>query len=113
MSTTSPFVILHMPCADTVPWVTGKLEQAKFQAVRTFDLQVARLAQLDCPCPHHGMAECDCQMVVLLVYQNGSPPATLVVHGSDETSWLYLINTPQQSIGSKLEKNIQTALSVE
>jgi hypothetical protein len=113
MTSSSPFVVLRKPCADAVTTATSKLEQSGFQAVRTFDLQAARLAHLDCPCPHHGTAQCNCQMVVLLVYQGNYPPATLVIHGNDETSWFYLINLPQQSVGQHLEKNIQDILSLE
>ena len=113
MTATSPFIILHRPCEDAVTWAAHTLEKTGFRAVRTFDLQAARLAHLDCPCPHHGTAQCDCQMVVLLVYQGDNPPATMVVHGSDETSWFYLINIPQQQVEQNLEKNIQKVLSLE
>jgi hypothetical protein len=113
MTSTSPFVILRRPCDEAVPWAARKLEHAGFQTMRTFDLRAARLAHLDCPCPHHGTEQCDCQMVVLLVYQENIPPTTLVIHGSEETSWFYLINTPQQPSGQLLEKNIQEALSLE
>jgi hypothetical protein len=89
------------------------LEQSGFQPVRTFDLQAARLAHLDCPCPHHGTAQCNCQMVVLLVYKADYPPATLVIHGSDETSWFYLINLPQQAIGQLMENNIREVFGRE
>ena len=113
MPTTSPFAILHTPCDQAVIWAAQKLGQTGFQAVRTFDLQAARSAHLDCPCPHHGTAHCNCQMVVFMVYQGDSPPATLVIHGNDETSWFYLINIPQQPVGQHLEKNIQDMLSLE
>jgi len=113
MTATSPFVILRQPCDEAVAWATRKLEQSGLQTMRTFDLQAARLAHLDCPCPHHGTAQCNCQMVVLLVYQGDSSPTALVIHGSEETSWFYLINTPQQPIGQQLEKNIQEALHQE
>jgi hypothetical protein len=113
MSATSPFMILHKPSVEAIIWSTSKLEQAGFRAIRTFDLQAARSAHLDCPCPHHGTEQCDCQMVVLLVYQGDSHPATLVVHGNDEMSWFYLINSPQQPIGQMQEKNIQEVLSCE
>jgi hypothetical protein len=113
MTATSPFVILRRPCNEAVDWATRRLEQTGFQAVRTFDLQAARLAHLDCPCPHHGTTACNCQMVVVLVYQGDSLPATMVIHGNDDTSWFYLINMPQQPVGQHLEKNIQEALSLE
>lgn len=110
MPSSSPFAVLRQPCDQAINWATAKLEKANFRAMRTFDLQVARMAHLDCPCPHHGTEQCDCQMVVFLVYQNNFPPATLVIHGNEETSWLYLINTPQQSIDLQLEKDIQAVL---
>ena len=113
MTATSPFIILRRPCDEAVRWAAHRLEQTGFRAVRTFDLQAARLAHLDCPCPHHGTAQCNCQMVVLLVYQGNSAPVTMVVHGTDETSWFYLINIPQQPVGQHLEKNIEEALSLE
>jgi hypothetical protein len=113
MTATSPFVILRRPCDEAVAWAILKLEQSRFQTMRTFDLRAARLAHLDCPCPHHGTAQCNCQMVVLLVYQENNPPTSLVIHGSEETSWFYLINTPQQPSGQLLEKNIREVLSLE
>jgi hypothetical protein len=113
MSATSPFVILRRPCGEAVAWAAQRLEQTGFQTVRTFDLQDARLAHLDCPCPHHGTEQCNCQMVVLLVYQGNYPPATMVIHGNDETSWFYLINMPQQHIGQQFEKNILDVLNLE
>jgi len=113
MSATSPFMILRKPSIDAVAWSVSKLERAGFRTMRTFDLQAARSAHLDCPCPHHGNAQCDCQMVVLLVYKGDSHPATMVIHGNDEMSWFYLIDNPQQPIGPTEEKNIQEALSPE
>lgn len=113
MTNSAPFIILRQSCDEAVNWASCKLEQNGFQTVRTFDLQAARLAHLDCPCPHHGIAQCNCQMVVLLVYKGNSAPVTMVVHGTDETSWFYLINILQQSVGQQLKKNIEEALSLE
>jgi hypothetical protein len=111
MITPSPFVVLRKPCDEAVPWAASKLEQVGLQAMRTFDLQAARLAHLDCSCPHHGTAQCNCQMVVMLVYHKDSKPATMVIHGNEETSWFYLINQPQQPIDQAHEKSIREALS--
>jgi hypothetical protein len=113
MPASSPFAILRQPCDQAINWAASKLEQANFRAVRTFDLQVARMAHLDCPCPHHGTEQCNCQMVVFLVYQNDAPPVTLVIHGNEEMSWLYLIDKPQQPNESPQEKAIQDVLSPE
>lgn len=113
MAITSPFVVFEMNCAEAVFWATQKLEQAGFQAVRTFDLKAARLAHLNCACPNHGTTACTCQMVVLLVYQGNNPPATMVIHGYDEISSFFLVNTPQQPVQPDLEKNIQQVFGLE
>lgn len=111
MTTTPPFAILNKACDEAALWVVRRLEQTGFHVVRTFDLQAARSAHLDCPCPYHGTAQCTCQMVVVLVYHGNRPPATMVIHGNDEASWFYLINIPQQHVGRRLEKNIQEVLN--
>jgi hypothetical protein len=37
----------------------------------------------------------------------------VIVHGSDETSSFFLVNTPQQPIRPNFESSIQEALSLE
>lgn len=113
MTNMPPFITVNKPCSESVAWAMHRLEQAGFQTVQTFDLQAALISHLHCACPHHGTSQCNCQMVVLLVYQGSNPPATMVVHGSDEKSWFYLVNSAQQSIGHDLEKHIQDALYLE
>ena len=64
--------------------------------LRTFDLQIARQAQTSCPCPHHGTDQCDCQLVVLLVYQDHREPLAIVAHGYEGQTWFSVVDTPQQ-----------------
>jgi hypothetical protein len=82
------------------------LTGAGFRVVQTFDLQVARLAHPDCPCPHHGTEDCNCQMVVLLVYQKQGTPATLVIHGQDGRSWVSLASP----VGKRANPHIEMAI---
>ena len=68
--------------------LTQKLNNAGFQVIRSFDLQRAREVHPSCVCAHHGTTECDCQLIVLLVYLPNGEPQTLVVHGQGGTSHL-------------------------
>ncbi len=111
MITLNHFVTLYKPCDAAATWAMNILEQHGFQSFRTFDLQATRTGYADCPCPHHGTKQCNCQLVVVLVYQGSQPPATLLLHGSDEISWFYLVNTPRQPISQSLEKIITEVLS--
>jgi hypothetical protein len=80
------------------------------QVLRTFDLQLARLAHTEYPCPLHGTQQCDCQMVVLLVYAEQYQPVSLVAHGYDGKTWLSLVDTPQQQADPRLEEAIIRAV---
>jgi hypothetical protein len=113
MTVSSPFLKFLRPSDETVILAIGKLEQNGFQVVRTFDLQAARLAHSDCSCHHHGKAQCNCQMVVLLVYRGDNPPLTIAIHGTGKSCLFYLVNTPQQSEGLQLEENIREILNSE
>jgi len=104
------FLNLEQPCDEAIAWVIRQCNDAGLQALRTFDLQVARLAHTECPCPHHGTDRCDCQMVVLLVYGDQFQPISLVAHSHDGKTWFSLINTPQQRAEARLEAAIRQAL---
>jgi len=83
---------LHQPTEETVAWATQRLMACGFQVERTFDLHAARMSQVDCPCPYHGMDDCTCQMIVLLVHSQKTQPVTLVVHGHDDRTCLSIVN---------------------
>lgn len=110
MSTLMPFLVLDQTCDQVLTWVKQQLAGAGFRVVQTFDLQVARLAHPDCPCPHHGTADCNCQMVVLLVYGKQADPATLVIHGQDGRSWVSLVAPVGKRVNQHLEAVVRRVL---
>ncbi|NJC96265.1 MAG: hypothetical protein FIB03_08005 [Anaerolineae bacterium] len=81
--TTSSFLIVDLPCDMALQAAKKKLLQGGLRALQTFDLHTARHTQQDCPCPHHGTADCDCQMVVLMDNGESAEPDPLIQHGSD------------------------------
>ena len=85
---------------------TDVLQQAGYQVMRSFDLNAARAAHVDCSCPHHGTTMCDCQMVVLLVYGQDGPPVTLTAHSRDGRTQFALVNDPAQRPSPDLENAI-------
>lgn len=110
MSALIPFLVLDQTCDQVLAWVSQQLTSAGFRVVQTFDLQVARLAHPDCPCPHHGTNDCNCQMVVLLVYGKQDDPATLVIHGQDGRSWVSLAGPVGKRFNQHLEVVVRRAL---
>jgi len=110
MSALIPFLTLDQTCEQVQSWVNQKLVGAGFRVVQTFDLQAARLAHPECPCPHHGTNDCNCQMIVLLIYQKKDDPVTLVVHGQDGRTWLSLTSPAGQRANQHAETAIRRAL---
>lgn len=110
MSENAPFLILEKSCDAAIDWVVQQINQAGMQVVRTFDLHVARGDHAGCPCPHHDTDQCDCQMVVLLIYWGERQPVSLVAHGHDRGTWFSIVNTPQQHADPHLETAIRMAL---
>lgn len=90
--------------------VMESLTQAGLQIIQSFDLQTARTAQQNCSCPHHGTEQCNCQMVVLLVYPQVGEPATMVIHSHNEQNSISLIDSPGQRPDPELVDLIMESL---
>ncbi|MDP1546835.1 MAG: hypothetical protein Q8L87_12495 [Anaerolineales bacterium] len=110
--TTLSFLIVDLPCDMALQTTKKKLSQAGLRALQTFDLHTARHIQQDCPCPNHGTADCDCQMVVLMVYGETAEPATLILHGSDGQTRFSIADDPSQRADRKLVASIREALDI-
>jgi hypothetical protein len=106
----SPFLSINQSCNEALAWTKEQLIQAGLRPVQTFDLHAARAGLVDCPCPHHGTQQCDCQMIVVLVYGNTAEPATLILHGNDGQTWLSLIDNSIQRSDESIQSTIQSTL---
>ena len=113
MNMLSSFLTLNCPCEEALPWSRQSLTQSGWRVLQTFDLHTARHGLEECPCPHHGTSECDCQMFILLVYGEAIEPATLILHGNDGQTWISLIENPNQRTDRKMISGIQEALKVQ
>ena len=111
MNSFSPFFSADRSYDEVLPWLKQQLSDAGLRMMQTFDLRLTTsLQQGQCTCPHHGTDQCDCQMVVLLVYGNGPEPASLILHGNDGHTWLSLVDQPAQHAETKIVSTIQQAL---
>jgi len=106
----SPFLSVDRSCDETLKWSKEQLIQVGLRPIQTFDLHTARIGLHDCPCPNHGTDECDCQMVVLLVYGNTDTPETLILHGNGETTWLSITNNIVSNATGSITERILTTL---
>jgi hypothetical protein len=81
MNQSSLLLSVNVACDEAVSQIVERVRAIGWRVMRSFNLQAAREAHLECTCPHHGTARCDCQMVVLLVYMDTGEPLTLIAHG--------------------------------
>jgi len=112
MTTLSPFLSINSSCDQALQMTKNKLSQAGLLTVQTFNLNTARLGLHSCSCPNHGTEECDCQMIVLLVYGEDAEPATLILHGNDGTTWVSVTDSPLHRTDAKLMTSVRQALEV-
>ncbi len=101
---------LKQACEEATAKAVELLSGSGLRIVRSFDLQSARSAHVECTCPHHGTAQCTCQFVVLLVYGHIGAPVTLVAHGQDGYTWFSMVDSPRQPADSQLRATITQAL---
>ncbi len=112
MGSLTPFLTVAGSADETLRRLRQPLDRAGLRVLRTFDLKDARLAAADCPCPHHGEAGCECQMVVLLIYGEAAPPVTLILHGSQGWTWLSLGDTAARETHALIRLSIERALQI-
>jgi len=108
----APFLVMEQPYEVTIAWIVERLRNLGLQTTITFDLQVARHAHSNCSCPHHGTEQCDCQMVVVLVYGRDSKPISLVIHSHEAITQLSFVDTPQQPVNTQLKKLLLRTLTL-
>ena len=106
----SPFLSIYCSCDEALPRVSQQLSEAGFRTVQTFDLHSAMTNTHGCSCPNHGTEECDCQMVVLLVYRAAAAPVSLILHGNSGQTWISLADTILQNPNSQLQITMLKAL---
>jgi len=85
---TQPFSSINYPCNDALQLIRKQLTQAGLHSVQTFNLHTALAGLHDCSCPNHRTDDCDCQIVILLVYGEFEEPVTLILHGNYKQTWL-------------------------
>lgn len=115
MSILSPFLIVEQNCEEVLRLVRATLTEAGFRAVQTFDLQIARQAHLECQCPNHGTTNCNCQMLILLVYGKQENPATLILHSEEGSTGISLAGPANdhavQNLGGIIRRTLMSKMS--
>ena len=113
MSQGTYLLTLNLDSKKAVKRMMDRLAADGMKVIRSFDLQTARAAHVDCTCPHHGKDECDCQLVVMLVYDERGTLLTLLAHGKDNKTHFALVDPPERVQERILKNKILQALALE
>ncbi len=106
-----PLLKLNCIGDDALSRVMEILNETGLRVMVSFDSHHVRETLSPAMCPHHGTSGCDCQIVILLVYDDDRKPATLLAHGQDGETWISLATAPGQRPPAHLERKISTALT--
>lgn len=101
---------INQPCDEIFSWLNQSLSRKGLRILRTFDLHDARLSHEECSCPYHGTDQCDCEMVVLLIYRKSEEPVTLILHGNNGQTWLSIVNNSIKQADPSIQLSIEQAL---
>lgn len=102
MLSADQFLTLAMDSEAAVVLITERLKKVDLQIMQSFDLRAASAAHGACICPYHGSDQCDCQMVVYLVYGQIERPVTIVLHSHNQQTYLSLVDRQETGLGSKI-----------
>ena len=86
-----PVFIIESPCAQFVERLKIALIDKGFLVLQSFDLQSTRIIHDDCSCPHHGANQCNCEVIVLLIYQGRSAPIPILLDGRDGKTFVSIV----------------------
>lgn len=86
--------------------VIQRLDTRGLVVKESFDLQIAKATHTGYDCPHHGSTDCDCQILVMLVYGKSSSPITLVIHSMDSRTHISIVAPNAGEVGNILTEEI-------
>ena len=112
MSQESRLLSLNLDGNKAVENLSHCLTSDGMHVIRSFDLQTARAAHENGPCPHHGEKPCDCQLIVLLVYDDRGSLLKIIAHSKDRKTHFSLINTPLTNHERRIKSKILQALAL-
>jgi len=89
-----PIVSVQQDCDAVVAQITAALKSAGYFVMQSFDLHTAMQPHSSCACAQDA---CPCQMVVLLVYAQSGPPATLLLASQASVTSVYIVDSPKNT----------------
>lgn len=105
-------ITLPFDCEVVLALFSLKLASEGFHVAHSFELEAACASFTDMTCPHTGKTPCDCQLVVLLAYEQNGSSIPLVFHGHAGQTEVSIEATSRQP-DLDLIKRVQAILQEE
>lgn len=97
-------------CETVITEIKKGLSGRGYAVMRSFDLKSACASYPDLICPHHGESPCDCQLVVLLVYEDETNPVSLIIHSHRGQTEVSIVTFPDTQPDPELNASISSTL---
>lgn len=110
MNTDNCLLTLQSDCETVITEIKKRLSGRGYTVMRSFDLKSACASYPDLICPHHGEPPCDCQLVVLLVYENETSPVSLVIHSHRGQTEVTKVTFPDTQSDPELNASIRSTM---
>lgn len=108
----SSLISLNLDGNLAVKRLSNRLICDGMHVIRSFDLQTAKAAYENYPCPHHGVNQCDCQLIVMFVYDDHGSQLKIIAYSKDQKSHFSIIDPPLDDREQKIKDKILQALSL-
>ena len=112
MSQESRLISLNLDGNKAVENLSHRLTSDGMHVIRSVELQTALSAHENIPCPHHGLKQCDCQLIVLLVYDHRGSHLKIVAHSKDKKTHFSLIDPPLNDNERKIKSKVLQSLAL-
>ncbi len=113
MNQINSILTLPLNCDSSVELICKIFMDSSLRVTRSFDLKSACSAFSNNICQVHGDGTCDCQLVVLLVYNQERLPVSVVLHGHNGKTQLGFADDLGHAAPPNLLKLLQRLLSFE
>ena len=90
----TPLIILENGRNHPIQLIKDTFQNAGLRVIISFDSRHTRVAETTILCPTHGIMDCGCHIIIMLVYGMEDLPATLIFHVQDKEIWVSLTYPP-------------------
>ena len=105
-----PIAIVESQCSFIISPLMNALEQAGLWVLRSFEFKNNQTQLMHCHCAANCDSQCECELVVLLVYPKVGNPVTLILDGREGKTYVFISEEKEYQFPTPLTRLITKAV---